>query len=203
MASKLDCIQTGKLKDVRGRRVTGYFARIRDLNVSGSTPAEALGRLSQRVEEICQYRMPRYRTIKGIGTPSWTLIISPCPDQRGCYTFLVWPDGHVSESCTPENDYRKIEVEERLHVAQVWYGEQHKICQEYSREQEPCPDDCKAGLADCYQIIEGTGKESEFGSWVKFQELYREARRRGFTDVEAHMIAGNHPMAPKLESKGA
>lgn len=177
---KLACIKTGKLKDIRKRRITGYFARIGDLNVSGKTPAEALEILSTRVEQVCTYRMPRYRSIKG-----FTLIISPCTDARGCHTFLVWPDGHVSESVSPENDYRKIENEERLHIAQVLYGqEQHDA---------DCPPNCKAGLADCYQVMEGTGKEQEFRDWVRFQQDYKRYRAEGKTDVEAHRLACNIP----------
>lgn len=170
-------VTISKLKDVRGRRITGYRAALADLYADADTPQEATAKLDAivRARATCDRHEDRSVVFGEHCAHIW----------RGFYGIdsrLFHPDGHVS-SCSHTGDIDKAERDVRLHIAQLCYP--------------------ASNAADVIRLIDGDQHAldadiREFTSWCEFQDRYKIATARGMNSNDAHSYALRNPARPKL-----
>lgn len=106
-------VEIGKIKDIRGRRIVAYYARLADLSARAETPDKALEQLAEMVTKACTFSIPRIVTFKGFAGIAFASLYS-------WRTILIFPDGHHTES-SGYGDAKDAEESVREHIAQLVY----------------------------------------------------------------------------------
>jgi hypothetical protein len=165
-----------KLKDVRGRRITGYRASFADLYADASTPQDAAAKLKDLVQAraTCDRHEDRSIVFGEYCAHIW----------RGFYGIdsrLFYPDGHVSSN-SHTGDIEKAERDVRSHIAQLCYP-----------------------ASNASDVIKAIGTQVEydadmrdFTSWCEFQDRYKVATARGMSSNDAHSFALRNPARSEL-----
>jgi hypothetical protein len=165
-----------KLKDVRGRRITGYRASFAGLYADADTHQDAAAKLKDLLQAraTCDRHEDRSIVFGEYCAHIW----------RGFYGIdsrLFYPDGHVS-SHSHTCDIDKAEREVRLHIAQLCYP--------------------ASNASDVILMIETTREYEidlrEFASWCEFQDRYKVATARGMNSNDAHSFALRNPARVEL-----
>jgi hypothetical protein len=165
-----------KLKDVRGRRITGYRASFADLYADADTPQDAAAKLKDllQVRARCDRHEDRSIVFGEYCAHIW----------RGFYGIdsrLFYPDGQVSSN-SHTGDIEKAERDVRLHIAQLCYP-----------------------ASNAFDVIKAIGTQveydadmREFTSWCEFQDRYKIATARGMNSNDAHSFALRNPARVEL-----
>ena len=169
-------VEVSKLKDMRGRRITGYRASFADLSADAPTPQEAITKLEaiMRARATCDRHEDRSIIFGEYCAHIW----------RGFYGIdsrLFLPEGRVS-SQSHTGDIEEAEREVRLHIAQLCYPASNAI------------DVIKAVGTQ----VEFDADLREFTSWCEFQDRYKIATARGMNANDAHSYALRNPARPEL-----
>jgi hypothetical protein len=153
-------IEISKRKDARGR-IVGYMAQIGDLFADGNTPAEAKAHLWPDVVRACTYHDAKWLQI---GEARHDIVIMSANGVTWGYR-IKWDGDTWGCVCSGYPSQRAAERAARDHLAQ-----QAPTLEEALRICDP----------------ETAGEIRRYFAW---QECYRDARRNGANDVEAHRIA--------------
>lgn len=172
-----------KLKDIRGRRITGYRARFGDLSADAPTPQEAEQGLAYQVEKACQAHYTRVVSVAGyVAVISWS-------GFQWCYQVLETADckGSKPKSHHAGSSAKTEQEAEKLAMRQI---AERILFKNWRETGEPNLPELAFGLLD-----EATQKELlDNIAWQrKYRDRFAVAREYGMGECQADLYAREAP----------
>ncbi|MHB8618436.1 MAG: hypothetical protein ACYDAG_02515 [Chloroflexota bacterium] len=163
-------IEVTPVRNMRGRRIDYYRASLGEVAVRGATPSQAKQALMDELEQA-------------VSGAYGIRVVYPIPGETGIllwreltgwhYTFTdSIPSGPVffSAVASPHVDFLEAERRARLHLAR--------------NLSDPAANFSAVGC------IEDASDQDDHMSWFAWQLRYLDARRGGYSDDQAHLVAG-------------